>query len=305
MKFDALAEDRQAFSEHPSPTGSSATAFLTIMRGCNYSCSYCIVPAVRGREIYRRTDTILAEAKEKISKGAKEIMLLGQTVNSYRDGEVRFADLLRSLDALPGLERLRFMSPHPFFIDESLGEVMRDCPSVCEQLHMPVQSGSDRLLKLMKRNYTTETFLRKVDMIRAYQPRVVFSTDIIVGFPTETEADFQATLSLVERLAPASAYTFKYSPRESTESAAWPDDVPQELKEERLSRLNAVVDKLTQDALKAHVGRTVQVLTEQAGFGKTREGLNARWEGAPGLPGDLVSVKVTGASRRTLLGEKQ
>ncbi len=309
-RFDAMAEDKQAFADNvpfPSPTGSSATSFLTVMRGCNYSCSYCIVPAVRGRELYRPVDVILDEAKRLIDGGVKEIMLLGQTVNSYASeragNKVRFADLLRLLDDLPGLERLRFMSPHPFFVDERLADAMAECRTVCEQLHMPAQSGSDRVLKLMKRNYTRDAFLRKADMVRARQPRVVFSTDIIVGFPSETDEEFEMTLSLVEQLAPASAYTFKYSPREGTESSAWTDDVPQELKEERLARLNEVVDRLTQEALRSQIGRTVHVLTEQAGFGKTREGHNARWEGAPGRPGDMVSVRVTGASRRTLLGE--
>ena len=309
-RFDALAEDRQSFADNvplPSPTGSPATAFLTVMRGCNYSCSYCIVPMVRGRELYRPVRTILDEAKRLLDGGAKELMLLGQTVNSYAgelDGnKVRFADLLRLLDGLPGLSRLRFMSPHPFFVDERLADAMAECPTICEQLHMPAQSGSDRVLKLMKRNYTRDAFLRKADMVRARQPRVVFSTDIIVGFPTETDEDFEMTLSLVERLAPASTYTFKYSPRESTESAAWTDDVPQEVKEERLSRLNETVDRLTQDALRSMIGRETEILTEEAGFGKTREGYNARWEGAPGRPGEMVTVRVTGATRRTLLGE--
>jgi tRNA-2-methylthio-N6-dimethylallyladenosine synthase len=202
------------------------------------------------------------------------------------------------------------MSPHPFFVDEEMVQAMADCRAVCEHLHMPVQSGSDRLLKLMRRNYTRDAFLRKADMIRARHPRVVFSTDLIVGFPTETDADFQMTLSLVEQLAPASAYTFKYSPREGTESATdMTDDVPAALKEERLARLNEVVDRLTQDALKSQVGRTAQILTEQAGFGRTREGFNARWDErdaqrAPAAPGQLVSVRITGATRRTLLGER-
>lgn len=309
-KFDALAENKLAFEGAalaPSPTGSPATAFLTIMRGCNYSCSYCIVPTVRGRELYRPVAAILEEAKRLIGDGAKEITLLGQTVNSYsgeHEGKtVRFADLLRLLDALPGVERLRFMSPHPFFVDERLAAAMAECPTVCEQLHLPAQSGSDRLLKLMKRNYTRDAFLRKTELIRTRQPRVVFTTDIIVGFPTETEEDFEMTLSLVEQLAPASAYCFKYSPRESTESAARPDDCAQELKEERLARLNEVVDRLTETALKSHLGRKVQILNEQAGFGRTREGFKTRWQGAPSVPGTLTQVRITGATRRTLLGE--
>jgi tRNA-2-methylthio-N6-dimethylallyladenosine synthase len=308
-KFDALSETKRSFSEDlfPSATGSPATAYLTIMRGCNYSCSYCIVPAVRGREVYRPVQTILDEAKRLLDGGVKEIMLLGQTVNSYRgeqDGkQLRFADLLRRLDALPGLERLRFMSPHPHFVDEAFADAMASCGSVCEQLHLPVQSGSDRLLALMKRNYTKDAFLRKAEMIRARVPGVVLSTDVIVGFPTETESDFEETLALVEELAPASAYCFKYSPREGTASADSPDDCPQEAKEERLARLNEVVERHTQAALKAQIGKTKKILTEQAGYGRTREGFNARWEGAGAAPGQLVSVKITSTTRRTLLGE--
>lgn len=307
-RFDALAEQAASFADStkhpfPSPTESPATAYLTVMRGCNYSCSYCIVPSVRGRELYRPFDTVLDEAKRLVDRGAREIMLLGQTVNSWRDGDRRFADLLRALDAGTGVERLRFMSPHPFFVDDDMIEAMAECRSVCEQLHLPAQSGSDRLLKLMRRNYTRDGFLRKAELVRARHPRVVFSTDVIVGFPTETEADFERTLSLVKELAPASAYTFKYSPREGTESAErMADDVPEELKEERLARLNELVDRLTQDALKSQVGRTAQILIEQAGFGRTREGFNARFESAA-APGQLVSVRVTGTSRRTLLGE--
>lgn len=301
---DALAHRRSEILGAVEAPASPAAAFVTIMRGCNYSCSYCIVPAVRGRESYRPLEAILDDARRRLDEGAKEIMLLGQTVNSWRSDGVDFPELLRRLDRLPGLRRLRFMSPHPFFVNEALADAMAECPTVCEQLHMPAQSGSARLLKLMRRNYTPEAFLRKAEMVRARLPRVVFSTDIIVGFPTETDEDFAMTLSLVETLAPAVTYSFKYSPRESTESAGRPDDVPQAVKEDRLARLNETVDRLTQDALRSHVGQTVELLIEQAGFGKTRGGLNARFEGAPGLPGETVSVRVTGASRRTLLGER-
>ncbi|MDE2237098.1 MAG: MiaB/RimO family radical SAM methylthiotransferase, partial [Elusimicrobia bacterium] len=291
-----------------SPTGSPATAFLTIMRGCNYSCSYCIVPAVRGRELYRPVEAILEEARRRLDEGARELMLLGQTVNSYR-GEhkgrpVRFAELLRLLDALPGLKRLRFMSPHPFFVDERLARAMAECRSVCPQLHLPAQSGSDRLLKLMRRNYTRGELLRKAQLLRRHLPGVVLSTDVIVGFPTETDEDFEMTLTMLEELAPASAYCFKYSPRQPTEAALWPDDCPPSLKEERLARLNEAVDRLTEASLLAQRGRRFEVLVEQGGFGRTPEGYKARWNGAAGLPGELVSVRVTGASRRTLLGER-
>lgn len=307
-RFDMGREDAGAFPESQrfQPTGSPATAFLTIMRGCNYSCSYCVVPAVRGRELYRPLEDILAEATEKLARGARELTLLGQTVNSYLGSEggrpVRFAELLRRLDALPGLERLRFMSPHPYYFGDELVSALAECRTACPFVHLPAQSGSDRVLKLMRRNYTRTRFLEIVDALRRKIDGVVFSTDIIVGFPSETDEDFERTLSLVRELGPASAFCFKYSPREGTESAGWPDDVPQELKEERLRRLNELVDGLTESALRAQAGKTVEVLAEQPDFGRTRDGFRVRWT-VPVETGRLAGVRITGATRRTLLGD--
>ncbi|MEK7858057.1 MAG: tRNA (N6-isopentenyl adenosine(37)-C2)-methylthiotransferase MiaB [Elusimicrobiota bacterium] len=310
-RFDAFAEEAAAFSATPgqafaSPTGSEVTAFVTIMRGCNYSCSYCIVPAVRGRELYRLAADVLAEARLKVAAGAREITLLGQTVNSYAgsfEGQpLRFPGLLRLLDRVEGLERIRFMSPHPHYLDAEMIAAMKECPTVCEQLHLPVQSGSDRILKLMKRGHGRAAYLDKVSALRRALPKVVFSTDIIVGFPTETEEDFKETLSLVEALGPASAYTFKYSPRDSTEAAARPDDVAQEVKEERLARLNDCVDQLTNKAMAAQLGTVVSVLAEQETFGKTRTGFKTTWTSAV-APGALVDVKLSTMTRRTLRGE--
>ena len=307
-RFDLSAEDAQAFPDEGRfrPTGSAATAFVTIMRGCNYSCSYCIVPAVRGRELYRPVEEILAEARRKLSAGARELMLLGQTVNSYAfreaGGLVRFPELLRRVDALPGLERLRFMSPHPYYVDEAMLDALAASPRSGLLLHLPAQSGSDRLLKLMRRNYTRGQLLDKVAAARRKIPGVVFSTDIIVGFPSESDEDFEQTLSLVRELQPVSAFCFKYSPREGTESARWEDDVPQSVKESRLGRLNELVDELTEAALARQVGQTVQVLAEQPDFGRTRDGFKVRWT-RPVALGRLVEVKVTSATRRTLLGE--
>ncbi len=300
-RFDGLEESKEAFGWQP--TGSSATAYVTIMRGCNYSCSYCIVPAVRGRELYRPVEGVLADIRLKVKNGAREVMLLGQTVNSYRSGGVDFAGLLREADKTQGLARLRFMSPHPHYADDAMLDAMAQCKTVCPQLHLPAQSGSDRLLKLMKRNYTAARLLERVAAARRKVAGVVLTTDIIVGFPSETDDDFEQTLSLVEAMKPASAYCFKYSPRNGTIAAdTMPDDVPQDVKEARLARLNAVVDALTEESLKAQHGRKVEVLSEQARFGRTPEGFKVRWD--RDIPiGALATVQVTGAARRTLLGE--
>ncbi len=312
-RFDALAETRQAFAAETqspdTPTGwaSSCSAFLTIMRGCNYSCSYCIVPAVRGRELYRPLETLLAAAREKVALGAKEITLLGQTVNSWHASEGRrqvfFPELLARLGAIDGLERLRFESPHPHFVNDALIEAMATTRSVCEQLHLPIQSGSDRLLKIMRRNYDSAAIRAKTSRLRAAIARIEVSTDIIVGFPSETEDDFERTLDLVRCLRPSWSYTFKYSPREGTESASMGDDVPPEVKEERLQRLNALCDGLTSDALAARVGKVTEVLEEQGGFGRARDGFRVVWP-QTGPPGRLVKVRITGTSKRVLKGER-
>jgi tRNA-2-methylthio-N6-dimethylallyladenosine synthase len=294
--FNAFAEDTAAFGERAfRPTGSAATGYVTIMRGCNYSCSYCIVPEVRGRELYRPADEIAEEAARKCAGGVRELMLLGQTVNSHPE----FGQLLRRLDKTPGLSRLRFMSPHPYYADDEMLAAMAECSTVCEQLHLPVQSGSNRLLKLMKRNYTRESFLA----LTKKASHLALSTDVIVGFPTETEEDFALTLSLVEAMNPVSAYTFKYSPREGTASAEQlPDDVPAEVKEERLARLNALVDRMTENSMLSLMGQTVEVLAEQPDFGRTRSGHKVRWEGAVPV-GALARVRIVSTTRRTLKGE--
>lgn len=311
-RFDALRESRESFpaaAADAAPVGwtSAVTAPVTVMRGCNYSCSYCIVPAVRGRESYRPYETVLAEVRAKAALGAREILLLGQTVNSWRargsDGrERRFPELLRAAAAVDGVARVRFESPHPFFLDDALIETIAQVPQTGDFVHMPLQSGSDRVLGLMRRNYTAASFLEKMARLRAAAPRIEVTTDIIVGFPSETDDDFRRTLELVERLRPASAYTFKYSPREGTESAGMADDVPEAVKEERLSRLNALCDGLTEAAMAARIGRTVEVLDENGGYGRARDGFRVKW-GTPAEPGRLRMVRVTGTMKRTLLGE--
>ena len=198
-KFDLASESATDFPQTPISTqGAAACDFVTIMRGCNYSCSYCIVPSVRGREKYRPVQIIIEEVISKIEAGVKEITLLGQTVNSYQSEyqgkTVKFPELLRILDETKGLKRLRFMSPHPYYVTKEMISVFRDCPTVCNYLNLPLQSGSNRILKMMRRNYTRELFMEKILMLKSELPNLVLSTDIIVGFPTETETDFSDTL---------------------------------------------------------------------------------------------------------------
>lgn len=308
-RFDMLKESRESFPaaiediEKPTGWSSPCSAFVTIMRGCNYSCSYCIVPAVRGRELYRPYETVMSEARAKVTLGAKEITLLGQTVNSWNENGIRFPELLRRMGTIEGLERLRFESPHPHFVNDDLIAAMAETPAACEQLHLPIQSGSDRLLKIMKRNYDSALILDKTARLRRAIPFVEVSTDIIVGFPSETDEDFERTLDLVRAFRPSWSYTFKYSPREGTESAGLADGVPAEVKEERLQRLNALCDGLTKDALVSRVGKTVSVLDEEGGFGRARDGFRVSWPES-GTAGKLVSVRITGTSKRVLKGER-
>ncbi len=311
-RLEAFSRDADARSspEGERPAGPlemrrPAGAYVTIMRGCNYSCSYCIVPAVRGRESCRPPETVLEEVRRKVGVGAMEVTLLGTTVNSYRSSlgkkSVDFADLLRLVSEVPGLKRLRFMSPHPYYITERMVSAMADCGAVCESMHLPAQSGSDRLLKLMRRSYTRGSLLERVELLRSRVPEIELSTDIIVGFPTETEEDFQSSLSLLSAMGAWTAYCFKYSPRESTEAARWNDDVSREVKEERLGRLNRMVDEMTSESLRRQVGKDLEVLTERPGFGRTRAGLRVGLR-EPAAAGRLVSARICGATRLTLEG---
>ena len=223
------------------------TAFVTVMRGCNYSCSYCIVPSVRGREKYRDPGPILSEVRRKAAAGASKVMLLGQTVNSYwhrgDGGMTDFSDLLERTAALPEVEEIKFMSPHPHYMSPKLISTLSSVKKISPEIHLPVQSGSDRVLKMMKRNYSREEYAGTAQALKAGVRGLKLSTDFIVGFPGETEEDFQATLSLVEQVRFSMAFCFKYSPRSGTESSCFSDDVARKVKEERLSRLLAAVEK--------------------------------------------------------------
>jgi tRNA-2-methylthio-N6-dimethylallyladenosine synthase len=277
-------------------------AFVTIMRGCNYSCTYCIVPYVRGREIYHSMDQILGEVRDRVREGAREITLLGQTVNSYRHGEYRFADLLQHVAGAEGVDRVRFISPHPYYMSDRVIETMAEVPGVCEALHLPVQSGSNTMLKAMARNYTREQYVALVEKMRQAMPGMTLSTDVIVGFPGETEDDFQQTLSLLEEVQFDWGFIFKYSTREGTPAAKF-ESHPEALIEERHQRCLELLDRIATSKRSKLVGTTQSVLVEEDNFGRTRTNykvhVNCDVRGDV-APGEIVDVCITSAQRATL-----
>ncbi len=255
-----------------APAGAAATpapgllAYATIMRGCNFNCTYCIVPSVRGPVKCLPVQDILQDVTRKAQAGAKEIMLLGQTVNAYEDGATSFADLLNRVSEIPGVERVRFTSPHPIYFTPQFLQAVKDNPKIARHVHLPVQSGSSKVLREMKRGYTRELFLEKVEALQEHG--FTISTDIIVGFPTETEEDFQETLSLVEKAHFFAAYCFKYSPRQGT-PAAQMQLLPQNVLEKRLDILLNQVRGLSEQAYQRQVGTQQDVLMEEPTKGRT------------------------------------
>src|SRR5436309_6157035 len=266
----ATLEESAAFpSALPARRDVAHAAWVTIQIGCDNTCAFCIGPAVRGKEQSRRLGDVVREVEELAADGVTEVTLLGQNVNSYgRDlgaGQYRprFADLLRAVDAVPGIRRIRFTSPHPTDLRPETLAAMAECEGVCEHLHLPLQAGSDRTLARMHRGYTAERYLERLRAARAAIPELAVTTDLIVGFPGETEEDFAATLEVVEEAAYDAAYTFVFSPRPGTEAAAWVDDfLPQEVTAERMRRLTAVVERSALVRHEARVGKVEEVLVE-------------------------------------------
>ena len=290
-------------------------AWVQVSMGCNSVCSYCIVPAVRGREQSRRPGEIVAEVTRLAESGVREITLLGQNVNSWgRDLapelSTEFGELLRACDDVPGIERIRFTSPHPKDFRDPVIEAMAECASVCEHVHLPAQSGSSRVLKSMRRTYDRDRYLRLVERLRAAVPDLALGTDLIVGFPGETEDDFQQTLSLVEDVRFDSAFTFIYSPRAGTEAATLPDQVPDEEKHERLERLVEVVQRTASERNAARIGLIEEVLVEGASRtdsdlqrGRTRRNTMVNFAGTAAA-GSIVDVIVEDATSTTLRGRE-
>jgi tRNA-2-methylthio-N6-dimethylallyladenosine synthase len=284
-------------------------AWVQVSMGCNSVCSYCIVPAVRGRETSRRPGEVLAEIEQLAAEGVREVTLLGQNVNSYgRDLGSSFAELLRACDAVPEIERIRFTSPHPKDFRQDVIAAMAECAAVCEHAHLPLQSGSSRILKAMRRTYSRERYLRLVSELRAAIPDLALTTDIIVGFPGETEDDFRETLEVVEEVGYDSAFTFVYSPRAGTEAAAMPEQVPDELKRERIERLVEVVQRVAAERNAGRIGMVEEVLVEGSSRtdsallrGRTRRNTTVNFSGGA-VPGELVQVAIEGATSTTLAG---
>ncbi|HVM57385.1 MAG TPA: tRNA (N6-isopentenyl adenosine(37)-C2)-methylthiotransferase MiaB, partial [Gaiellaceae bacterium] len=286
-------------------------AWVQISMGCNSVCSYCIVPAVRGREVSRRPGEILAEVGRLAADGVREFTLLGQNVNSFgRDLGTNFAQLLRAVDAIDGVERIRFTSPHPKDFRRDVIEAMAECTAVCEHAHLPLQSGSTRILRAMRRTYSPERFVKLAAEMRVAIPDLALTTDVIVGFPGETEDDFRETLEVVEEVGFDGAFTFVYSPRAGTEAAAMPDQVPDEIKRDRIERLVDVVQAVAAARNRSRIGLVEEVLVEGPSRtdaallrGRTRRNTTVNFSG-DARPGDLVAVAIESATSTTLGGSQ-
>lgn len=298
----------------PIDRASSIKGFVTIMYGCNNFCTYCIVPHVRGRERSRKPEEIENEIREMVKEGYKEITLLGQNVNSYGKGlepNIDFAMLLRRINKIEGIERVKFMTSHPKDLSEDVIEAIKECDKLCETIHLPVQSGSSRILKKMNRHYDREQYMTLIRKIKERIPNVALTTDIIVGFPGETDEDFEETLSLVKEVEYDSAFTFLYSKRKGTPADMMLDQVPEDVKKERFNRLVEAVNEIAAKKNKEYDGKVVEILVEGHSkndetklTGRTRTGKLVNFEGNEENIGKLVNVKITKAQSFSLVGEE-
>lgn len=310
---EVVQDDEGSIPEDlPVRRSSPYHAYITIMYGCNNFCSYCIVPYVRGRERSRASARIIEEARQLKAEGIKEIMLLGQNVNSYGldvEGELSFAQLLAELDKV-GIERIRFMTSHPKDISDELIDVIAASKHICHALHLPVQHGSSRVLESMNRRYTREKYLARVDAIRSKIPDMSLTTDLIVGYPGETEEEFEETCSLVEAVGYDSAFTFIYSPRIGTRAADMPDQIPEDVSSRRIQKLIAIQKENTHRNYARYIGQTHSVLVDEASkrdenqmAGKNEYNITVNFPGSKDLIGQIVRVKITSAGESTLRGE--
>ena len=299
----------------PSQRKFPYTAYVTIMYGCDNFCNYCIVPYTRGRERSRRPEDILSEVRALAADGVKEITLLGQNVNSYRGiseaaGQTDFAALLRMLEEIEGLERIRFMTSHPKDLSDDLILAYRECRKLCPHIHLPVQSGSTEVLRRMNRRYSRELYLTLVEKLRAAVPDIAITTDIIVGFPGETEENFADTLSLISEVRFDSAFTFLYSVRKGTPAESYEDQIPENVKHERFNRLVELVNRISAEKNAAEVGKVVTVLVEGASktnknalTGRTGGHKLVNFTGEKSMIGTVVSVRITESNTFSLVGE--
>jgi tRNA-2-methylthio-N6-dimethylallyladenosine synthase len=298
----------ETYADLPVARGEQVRAWVTVMRGCDRFCTFCIVPFVRGRERSLPGPVLVEQVRAAVDAGAREVVLLGQTVNAYRHDDWDFARLLRAVGAVPGLVRLRFTSPHPAEMSEAVIDAMAECPAVAPQLHLPVQSGSDAVLERMARDYTVAAYEALVERLRDRIGSLALSTDVIVGFPGESERDFEATADLLRRVRYDSAFLFKYSSRDGTRAAKWDETVPEDEKGRRLQDVIALQEAIGAEINRALVGTTVSVLVEgparrQDGWmmGKTPQMKTVVFSGSA-TPGTLVDVVVESTTAHSLRG---
>lgn len=308
-----IEEDSGLVCEEDKPLRTSyPNAWVNITYGCNNFCSYCIVPYVRGRERSRSSEKIIEEVKGLINEGYKEITLLGQNVNSYNNGsnDLSFVELLEKIANLDGKFRLRFMTSHPKDFSEELVNVIARNPKICKCIHLPVQSGSNSVLKAMNRKYTVEDYLKKIDILKKYVPDCAVTTDLIVGFPGESEEDFDDTLKLVERVGYSSAFTFVYSKRAGTVAEKMPNQVPEEISKRRVIKLVDVVNGLTREYSKTYLGKTIEILCEgyddKKGMylGRDEYGRMGYFKSEENVLGEFVNIKILNANGVSLIGER-
>jgi tRNA-2-methylthio-N6-dimethylallyladenosine synthase len=302
------------FSGHlPTRREREFQGWLQISQGCNCACSYCIVPSTRGREVSRDPGELIAEAEALAADGVREVTLLGQNVNSYgrdlrREGRIGFAELLARVDAVEGIDRIRYTSPHPKDMKEDVIRAHAELPALCEHIHLPLQSGSSAVLKRMRRTYDRQRYMDRVALIREHVPDCAITTDVIVGFPGETEADFEQTLEVVEEVGYDGAFTFVFSPRRETEAATMDGQLPHAVKRERMERLVELVQRRAAERAQRFVGREVEVLVEGPSRtnpaklrGRTRHNKTVNFDGTASR-GELVAVEISDATSTTLAG---
>jgi tRNA-2-methylthio-N6-dimethylallyladenosine synthase len=305
------------FSGHlPVKREREFQAWLQISQGCNCVCAYCIVPSTRGREVSRDPGELISELEALAADGVREVTLLGQNVNSYgrdvpKERRISFAELLARVDAVPGIERVRYTSPHPKDMREEVIRAHAELPSLCEHIHLPLQSGSSTVLKRMRRTYTRQRYMDRVALIREHVPDAAITTDIIVGFPGESEEDFAETLEVVDEVGYDGAFTFMFSPRRGTEAARMPDQVPHAVKKERMARLVGLVQRRARERAERFIGRAMEVLVEGPSRtdatrlrGRTRHNKAVNFQGTAEA-GELVEVEITAATSTSLSGEER
>ena len=311
--YDVTLSEFETYSDvYPSRTEGAVNAWIAVMRGCNNFCSFCVVPYTRGRERSRSPSNIVDEARRLAVEGFKQVTLLGQNVNSYRYDNYDFAYLMDEVSKVKGIQRIRFTSPHPKDFPDRLLDLMAVNSKICKHIHLPLQAGNNRVLDMMNRTYTKEKFLELVDKIRVKIPNVALTTDIIVGFPTETDEEFEDTLQVVTKAQFDSAFTFKYSERQGTiASKKYPDDVPETVKTERIMRLNKIQHEITYKKNQTHIGQVHEILIEPVPQDKSSKNSVGRTDTNKLVilsqnsykMGDMVKVKITHTTPHALKGQ--